>query len=194
MYLTAAANVSNNPTIALISISFVVGSIVFLKGFTTGKQYRMWSKDVLETFFHLNILIFSTLKWYFLDNDNKYQEAIAYTSVTIPIILLLLIILYHMYTYTSLFSRVKETILGRRMNRLFTYTDPKAQSRVRQLTQPTDDDINRFDDRNLLDDLDVPVYTGDYDTAHLLCSGDSPTLPRCTTTSQRIQQCTEQAS
>ena len=170
LYLTAAANVSNNPTIALTSISFIVGFIVFLKGFTTGKQYRMWSKDVLETFFHLNVFIFAILIWYSLDNDNKYQEAIAYTSVTITIILLLLIILYHVYTYTSLFSRVKETKLGKRMDRLFTDTDPKPQPRVRQLTQPTDDDINRFDDRNLLDDLDVPVYTGNYETAPLINS------------------------
>ena len=170
LYLTAAANVSNNPTIALTSIFFVVGFIFCVKGFTSGKQYRMWSKDVLETFFHLNILIFATMKWYSLDNENKYQEAIAYTSVTITIILLLLIILYHLYTYTSLFSRVKETKLGRRMDQLFTDSDPKPQPRVRQLTPPTDDDINRFDDRNLLDDLDVPVYTGDYETAPLINS------------------------
>ena len=170
LYLAAAVNVSNNPTIALISISFVVGSIFCLKGFTTSKQYRMWSKDVLETFFHLNILIFATLKWYSLDNDNKYQEAIAYTSVTITIILLLLIILYHLYTYTSLFSRVKETKVVRRMDRLFTDTDPKLQPRVRQLTPPTDDNIHRFNDRNLLDDLDGSVYAGDYDTAPLINS------------------------
>ena len=169
-YLAAAANVSNNPTIALTSISFVVGSIFCLKGFTMGKQYKMWSKDVLETFFLLNILIFATLKWYSLDNDNKYQEAIAYTSVTITIILLLLIILYHVYTYTSLFSRMKETKLGRRMDQLFTDTDPKLQPRVRQLTPPTDDHIHRFDDRNLLDELDGPVYTGDYDTVPLINS------------------------
>ena len=177
LYLTAAANVSNNPTIALISISFVVGSIVFLKGFTSGKQYRMWSKDVLETFFHLNIFIFAILIWYSLDNDNKYQEAIAYTSVSITIILLLLIILYHVYTYTSLFSRVKESKLGRRMDRLFTNTEPKLQPRVRQLIQPPDDDINKFDDRNLLDDLDSPVYTGDYDTVPLVDS--VPIQPTC---------------
>ena len=170
LYLAAAANVSNNPTIALTSIFFVVGFIVFLKGFTKGKQYRMWSKDVLETFFHLNILIFATMKWYFLNNENEYQEAIAYIFVTITIILLLLIILYHVYTYTSLFSRVKETKLSRRMDRLFTDTNPKPQPRVRQLTPPIDDDIHRFDDRNLLDELDGPVYTGDYDTAPLINS------------------------
>ena len=170
LYLAAAANVSNNPTIALTSIFFVVGFIFCVKGFTKGKQYRMWSKDVLETFFLLNILIFATLKWYSLDNENKYQEAIAYTSVTITIILLLLIILYHVYTYTSLFSRMKETKLGRRMDQLFTDTDPKAQPRVHQLTPPTDDNINQFDDRNLLNDLDIPVYTGKYETVPLINS------------------------
>ena len=37
MYLVAATNVSNDPTVALVSISIVVGFLVFLKGFTMSK-------------------------------------------------------------------------------------------------------------------------------------------------------------
>ena len=165
LYLIAASNISNNPTTALLSISFIVGSIIFLKGFTARRQYRTWSSDVLETFFHLNIFIFS---WYSLGNEHNRQKAIAYTSVTITIILLLLIILYHVYTYTSLFSKVKRTKCGRRMDRLFTDTDPRPKPRVCHLTPPHDDDFHRFDDRDLLDDLDGPVNTGDYATAPLI--------------------------
>ena len=54
------------------------------------------------------------------------------------------------------------------MDHLFTDTDPKAQPRVRQLTPPPHDDIHKFDNRNLLDDLDGPVYTGDSDTDPLI--------------------------
>ena len=60
------------------------------------------------------------------------------------------------------------TKFGRRMDHLFTDTDPKAQPRVRQLTPPTDDDIHKFDNCNLLDDLDGPVYTGNSDTYLLI--------------------------
>ena len=130
----------------------------------------MWSKDVLETFFHLNIFIFALFSWYSLDNEhnNDYQEAIAYTSVTITFLVLLLIILYHVYAYTGLFLKVKNTKFGEMIDRLFTDTHPKPKPRQRCYSPPSDDDNHRFDDRGLLDELDCPVYTGDYDTTPLL--------------------------
>ena len=72
-----------------------------------------------------------------------------------------------MYTYTSLFSKLKKTNLGRKMYRLFADTDPKAKSRLHHYSPPPDNDNHRFDDRELLDELDCPVYTGDYDSTPL---------------------------
>ena len=162
LYLVAATNASNNPTVALVSISLVVGFIVFLKGFTTSKRYKKWSVDALETFFHLNIFIFTIFTWYSLGHN---KEAIAYTSVTVAIVFFLLINLYHVYTYTSLFSKVKKTRLGGMMDKLFTDTDPKPKSRIRRLSTPPDEDIHRFDE--LLDELDCPINTDDYNTIPL---------------------------
>ena len=53
LYLVAATNVSNDPTVALTSITVVVCFIVLLKGFIVSRLYRKWSMDVLETFFCL---------------------------------------------------------------------------------------------------------------------------------------------
>jgi hypothetical protein len=142
--------------------------IILLKAFIVSKRYSKWSVDVLETFFCLNILFFTIFTWYALGKEQIHQEAIAYTSVTITIVVLLLIILYHVYTYTSLFSKVKKTKLGRKMDRFFTDTDPKPKPRLRRYSPPPDDASLRFDDRELLDELDCPVYTGDYDTTPLL--------------------------
>ena len=55
-------------------------------------------------------------------------------------------------------------MLGRKIDRLFTDTDPKPNPRLRRYSPPPDDDNHRFDDHELLDELDCPVYTGDYDT------------------------------
>ena len=163
LYLVAAVNVSNDPIIALTAAIFVVCCVILLKAFIKNLRYRKWSIEVLETFFFLNVLFFTIFSSYALGKEQIHQEAIAYTSVTITIVVLLLIILYHVYTYTSLFSRFKRTMLGRKIDRLFTDTDPKPKPRLRRYSPPPDDDSHRFDDRELLDQLDCPVYTGDYD-------------------------------
>ena len=103
-------------------------------------------------------------------NKNSFDQAIAYTSVTITIAILQLIILCHVYTYTNLFSKVKKTRLGRKIDELLTLnTDTKPKPRQYHHNPLPDDDNyhNRFDDRQLLDELDYPVYTHDYDTTPL---------------------------
>ena len=60
LYLVAATNVSNDPTIALTAINFTVCCIISLKQFFGSRLYRKWPVDVLETFFYLNILSFIT--------------------------------------------------------------------------------------------------------------------------------------
>ena len=55
------------------------------------------------------------------------------------------------------------------IHRLLSETDPKPKPRERRFSQPPpDDDIHRFDE--LLDELDCPVYTADYNTAPLIRS------------------------
>ena len=156
LYLVAATNVSNDPAIALTAISFTVCYIFALRLFFGSRLYRKWPVDVLETFFYLNILSFVIFTWYSLD---KPREAAAYTSVIITFIVLLLIVLYHVYTYTSVFSKIHKTKLGRIIDRLFTDTDPKPKPE-RPWSPPPDDDIHQF--YEFLDRIDRPVNTQDY--------------------------------
>ena len=162
LYLVAATNVSNDPTIALTAISFTVCCIFAVRLFFGSRLYRKWSVDVLETFFYLNILSFVIFTWYSLDSPASNREAAAYTSVIITFIALLLIILYHVYTYTSVFSKIHWTKLGQIIDRLvlFIDTDPKPKP-DRYWSPPPDDDIHRF--YELLDVIDRPVNTYDYE-------------------------------
>ena len=170
LYLTVAINVSNDPSVALTVITFTVGCVVLLKGFIGSRLYKNWLLDMLENVFYLNIFFCVVFIWYCLSCKNYIDPSIAYTSVTITVIVLLLIILYHVYMYTSLFSIVKKTRFGRRVDRLFTDTAPKPKPRQRHYSPspPPDNSNCRFDDCDLLDELDCPVYTGDYDTTPLL--------------------------
>ena len=124
--------------------------------------------DVLETLFFLDALFFTVLTWSSLSNEHIHLEAISYTSVIVAFVLFLLMIIHHVYTYTTVFSKVKRTKLGRKIDRLFTETQPNPNPRQRRYSPPPDDDIHRFDE--LLDELDCPVNTDDYNTVPLLRS------------------------
>ena len=118
---------------------------------------QKWPVDVLETCFYLNILTFAIFTCYMLDNPDGNQEAAAYTSAIITFIILLLIILYHVYTYTTV-SKMKMTKPGRMIDRLFIKTDPKPKAKHK--SPPPDDNIHQFNE--LLDMIDRPVSTNDY--------------------------------
>ena len=158
LYFVPAINVSNNPTVALIAISFSVCCILALRNFFGSRMYKKWPVDVLDTFCYLNILLFAIFTWYTLDNSDSNQEAAAYTSVIITFIVLLLIILYHVYTYTIVFSKIKETKPVKMIDRLLTDANPKPKPK--RHWSPPPDDIHRFNE--LLDMIDRPVNTNDY--------------------------------
>ena len=169
LYLVAAVNTSNNPTIALTAIIFIVCFIIGLRLlFTNGSSlYRKWPVDVLETFFYLNILFLATFTWYSLDNPKSNKEAAAYISVAITFPVLLVILLYHIYVYTSLFSKVKETRFYRVLE-LIGRTALKLKPRQHRNSHPLPDGIVYYDGAKdqfqQLDELLGPVNTGDYNT------------------------------
>ena len=163
LYLVAAANVSNSPTVALTAIIFTVYTLRFLIG---SRLYRKWPMNVFEALFYFDVLSFATFTSYSLANPASNHKAAAYTSVILAFTVLLLIILYHVYTYTTVFSKVKKTKFGRMIDGLSTETQPKPNSRQRRFSPPPDDDIHRFDE--LMDELDCPIYTDDYNTIPLI--------------------------
>ena len=152
LYLVVAANVSNDPQIALSAIVFTMICILFLIAFINIRMYQKVSLCVLDTFFVVNILLFSVFTWYSLSNTNINQKAVAYTSVIITFIILWLIILYHVYAYTKIFSKVK-------INKLKVHTMLRAR---RHLRQPTDGNIHRFKDY-LLNLIVGSANTDEYD-------------------------------
>jgi hypothetical protein len=106
LYLVSAVNVEGDPRVALVANIFVVGSLLLMKGVVQKWIYKKWPVDVLETIMYFNILAFSAFTWYTLDSD-KSPAAVACTSVMITFLLLLSVIAFHVYKYTSLGSIIK---------------------------------------------------------------------------------------
>ena len=63
--------------------------------------------------------------------------------------------------YTSVFSKIHKAKLGGMIDRLFTDADPKPKSKRHWSPPPDDDDIHRF--YELLDEIDRPINTDDYE-------------------------------
>ena len=159
LYLIAAANVSNDPQLALYAIISTVSCMFFLRCIFQNGAYRKWSMNILDTFFLLNLIFFSVFTGYSLSNTDISQKTVAYVSVLITVSILLLIILYHIHTYTTLCLKLNSLRMHNIMGRMFrTGTiDQEAGSHV---SLPPDDDIHRFNE--LLDIIDRPVNTDDY--------------------------------
>ena len=116
---------------------------------------------MVEAFFYLNVLFFAVFTWYSLSNTDSNHKAAAYISIVITFIALLLIVLYHIYAFTVVFSRVKKSSVGKTLLGLLNFIKSDAKSKPgRCERQPPDEDIHQF--HELLDMIDRPVNTNDY--------------------------------
>ena len=100
LYIVFALNVNGDPRITLVAIILTVGGLLLIKGFLV-KVYKKWPIDVMESIMYFNILGLAALTWYCIGAPQR-QTAVVYTSVTIALLFLLMIIGYHMYKFTVL--------------------------------------------------------------------------------------------
>ena len=123
LYIVATANVSNDPQIALSAIVFTMIFILFLVAFIDIRMYKRIPLSVLDTFFILNILLFSVFTWYSLSSTNINQKAVAYTSVLSTFTILWLIIFYHVYAYTKISSKLKNKMINKFTGNILRFKD-----------------------------------------------------------------------
>ena len=103
LYLTSAVNVSGDPSISLLVTGIAVSFLLFLKGYF-GNIYRNWLIGSLEVGCYLNIVLFSFITLFLLNNDGHLLAA-AYISGLITLALTLIILAHHIFT--ELISKTK---------------------------------------------------------------------------------------
>ena len=160
LYLVAAANVSNDPQLALSAIVFTMICILVFIAFIDIRMYKKIPLNILDTFFILNTLLFSVFTWYSLSSTNINQKAVAYSSVLTTFIMLWFIILYHVYTYTKIFSKLKKFNSSRITNKFKADSTTQARYHLRQLP----DGLLK----ELLDKIAGPANTYDHNSVPLL--------------------------
>ena len=103
LYIIAALNFSLDPRVELMSVILIVGGLILLKGVIAKRVYKNWLIDIMEVGIYFNLVAFPALTWYNLDFGGN-QVAVAYTSVMITFILLLVVIVFHVLRYTRLYK------------------------------------------------------------------------------------------
>ena len=109
LYLITTANASGNLHLQLTSAMFVLSCIILLKMLTGSTIFKNRFIDVTDSFFHFDTLLFTLFTSHNL-NTGRNQDPIAYTSVTLSFLVLLFIIFYHVYEFTTLLPRVQSSV------------------------------------------------------------------------------------
>ena len=135
LHMVSALNVNEDPLVTLLAIIVTVTLLLLIKGILATKIYTKWPVDVLETIMYFNIVTFAALSLssYYHDTG-KNQAAIAYISVTITFILLLIVIMYHVYKYSCLQSTIDKY-------RMSIYDKIKVKV-LKEIKQPTDEELD----------------------------------------------------
>ena len=97
MYILFAANIKGDPKINLVAIALVVVSILLTKNVaeSTGQIYQRRPIEMLEISCHFNLLILCVVSFFTLENK-AVKDIFAQISMSVTMILLLGVLLYHL--------------------------------------------------------------------------------------------------
>ena len=141
LYIISATNVSGDPRVALVSTVSLITFLLLLKGFLGARLYKTTLVDLLEVFMYFNLLMFSALSWYALETNSPRQQAIAYTSISITIFLLLIVILYHVYKYTGATTKFRRSLHFKKLStklHCLNKEEPEQYTRQNEHDTPLD--------------------------------------------------------
>ena len=107
LYIIFTTNFKGDPQLPLLAIIFVVGALVFFKRGLAAKIYKKRPVDILETIMYFNLIAFSALTSYYIDEESS-KAAIATTSVSITFILLMIVLAFHVYKYSCICTIIEK--------------------------------------------------------------------------------------
>ena len=101
LFSVSSINFSRDPRVDYVSIIFVVVCLILFKGLVAKRIYKSVLLDIMEIIIFFNLAMFAAFTWYSLDFGGN-QVAVAYISVMITLALLLAVIFFHIFRFTSL--------------------------------------------------------------------------------------------
>ena len=105
LYFVAAVNVSGDPRVTYLTLLFILGGLMTGKWVLKNNLNKIWQNDLLEGIIHVNLLIFTAFSWYTFETG-KNQSIATHISVTVTLILLIAVIVYHVRTKTNIIASI----------------------------------------------------------------------------------------
>ena len=100
LFLIFVLNLSGDPGVNLLAIIVITSSILVLKGYF-GRIYKNWMVDIIELACYLNLTLFSAAVFFTL-KAGRDQTVVAYISGAIAFLLLLVALVYHVFSEVGL--------------------------------------------------------------------------------------------
>ena len=120
LFIVSAANLPGDPRVNLVSIITVLVLLLTLKVIVTGRIYKKWQVDMLETCFIINLALFASFTFYATDNNGN-QAAVAYISTGVATVTF---ILCNIYMSICRIPRLREMFLRIPLQREQVEMDP----------------------------------------------------------------------
>ena len=108
LYLTAAINVSGEPSVNLLAILLVVGCTLLLHAYSGISIYKKRPLNVLEFTTYFNMLAFTAVKFY-IHMIGGNHAAIAYVSISVQFVLFIFSLLHHVVLECRILDKAKQT-------------------------------------------------------------------------------------
>ena len=108
LYLTAAINISGEPSVNLLAILLVIGCVLLLHAYSGINIYKKWPLNIFEFTTYFNILAFTAVKFY-VQMVGGNHIAVAYTSISAQFVIFICSLLHHVMLECHLMDKAKQT-------------------------------------------------------------------------------------
>lgn len=107
LYLTTAMNISGEPSLNLLAISLIVGSILLLHNYSGIGIYKKKILNIFELSTYFNILAFVVVKFY-IELVGGDHAVVAYISISVQIIIFVCSIIHHLVVEFRVLDKIKQ--------------------------------------------------------------------------------------
>ena len=173
IYFVLAFNSPGDPRITLFSTIFIVSYLLFYIAVFGIRMYKHRFINTMEIFTYINIISVSMFAWYNSETNNK-QDVITNVSVGITLVQLLVVILYHVCTYTRLkvFSRIHDSLICKKLDKTLKQILPREYNDRPNQQPPANNDVNN----KFLEFLDMVDRSDDVEPTYSIVEIPKPHL------------------
>ena len=158
VYLVAAFSSSSELPITLLSTVLLMCCLLLYKTVWTSRVYRNWILNTMESFMYFNIATFALFTLYTFNSSGYRDKRIlqtlqivsAYVSVGATLLLLVFVIIFHVYTYSTVSMKVYSMAGG------YTKLSQMFNSHTSSISHTKDREFLSLSENVILDVIDSP--------------------------------------